>query len=147
MVAANFLGNYEIQGSVIIQAEKGVAAGITKGDIVALTSNKWVTAAVSASAPFGLAVVRSRLTADVDVTVGRGNLIGYTVADGAINPNQPLKISAATAGQVIAATIGTDAYDKIVGIYLAKENEGDGFTMPTAAADADTIRFQLGGIC
>lgn len=143
--SANFLGSAEPhQGKVDQQVSKGTSAGIVKGDLLTLSSNKWVTAPASASdGPFAVAL-ETKAASDPTIHVLFKGIV-YVTADGVINPNAVIKNSTATAGQVVAATVGTDAYSKIVGIYLAHENEGDGETEATAAADGDVIRILLGG--
>ena len=145
MVSANFLGSPEPgQGSVIVQASKGTAAGITKGDLLTLSSNKWVTAPAAATAgPYAVAL-ETKATADPTIKVLLKGIV-YVTFDGVVNPNSPVKNATATAGQVIAATIPTDSYSHIVGIYLGKENEGDGIREATATADGDVGRILLGG--
>jgi hypothetical protein len=143
MVTANYLGNFEIQGFVGYTVSK-TATAITAGDILSLVSNKWQTAPVSASAPYAVAR-ETKAAGDPTISVAFAG-IGYIKADGTINPYAPLKISAATIGEAIAATIGTDAYDKIFGRYLGKENEGGGAgEEASAAADGDTIRIYFNG--
>lgn len=128
-------GQYEIQGSIVVQSGK-TGAAIAKGDVCDLSSGQWRTAPAGVGA--GPYAVATKAASASDTTV-QILLIGivYLTADGAITPNGNIIISASTAGQVIA---GAGAYGTLVGKYLAHENEGDGFTVPTAAADADIIR-------
>ena len=144
-ISAKFLGSPEPgQGSVIVQASKGTSAGITKGDLLTLSSNKWVTAPAAATAgPYAVAL-ETKATADTTIKVLLKGIV-YVTSDGTIAPNSPVKNATATAGQVIAATVPTDSYSHIVGIYLAHENEGDGKTEATASADGDVIRVLIGG--
>lgn len=80
------------------------------------------------------------------------------VADGAIETGQQVKVSGSTAGQVVAATFGSDDKNLIVGIYWAKEGgivSTNGSTpylesqsdsadySPAAAADGDVIEIEL----
>jgi hypothetical protein len=64
-------------------------------------------------------------------------------ADGVINPNDPVRVSASTAGEVVSAG-ATPFASGVLGRYLGHENEPDGTTVPTAAADGDTIRILVG---
>jgi hypothetical protein len=143
--SANFLGSPEPgQGSVILQLAKGTSAGITKGDLCTLTSDKWVIAPAAATAgPYAVAL-ETAATATTTIKLLLKGIV-YVTADGTIAPNAPVKNATATAGQVIAATVPTDSYSHIVGIYLGHENEGDGKTIPTSAADGDVIRILVGG--
>lgn len=80
------------------------------------------------------------------------------VADGTIEAGSQVKVSGSTAGQVVAATHGTDDKNLVVGIYWGKEggvyakagstpyaetlSDGADFE-PAAAADGDVIEIQL----
>lgn len=143
-VSANFLGSAEpTQGHISQQVSKG-ASGITKGDLLTLNTNKWVTSPAAATAgPYAVALETKAASAPTIRVLFKG--IVYVTADGVINPNSPVKNATATAGQVIAASIPTDTYSHVVGIYLGHENEGDGKNEATAAADGDVIRILLGG--
>ena len=134
-------GSFELQGAVTITAEKGTSAGITKGDVCNLSSNKWVTAGTSGAGPFGVCI-KTQATADPTVNLITKGIV-YVVADGTINPNASVVVSASTAGQVQASA--TPFASGVVGKYLGHENEPSGTTVPTAAADGDIIRIQLGG--
>ena len=140
MVSANFPGSYEPQGAMVVQASK-TAAAITKGDVLSVSSNKWVRATTSAAGPFAVAL-ETRVSGDATVRVLLRGIV-YVVANGTINPNASLVVSAATAGQVQATA--TPFASGVLGKYLAKENEGDGSTEATAAADTDVIRIDFGG--
>jgi hypothetical protein len=54
-----------------------------------------------------------------------------------------LIISPSTAGQVVGTA--TAVITTYVGKYLYHENEGDGATVPTAAADGDVIKIDFRG--
>ncbi len=141
VTSANFAGDYEPnQGVITLQAEK-TGSGITKGNVINLSSNKWQTASTSGGGPFGVATKTAAASDSTVQFILKG--IVYVVADGVIQPNQPVVVSASTAGQV--QSTATPAVDGVVGIYLGHENEGDGETVATAAADGDTIRIWLGG--
>lgn len=134
-------GSYELQGAVTITSEKDTSAAITKGDVVYLSSNKWKTAATSSSGPFAVCI-KTAATADtvVDLII-EGDV--YVVADGTINTNSSVVVSASTAGQVQAtATVGAT---NVVGQYLGHENEPSGTVGATQAVDAEIIRIHLGG--
>lgn len=80
------------------------------------------------------------------------------VADGTIEPGNQVKVSGATAGQVVLAVHGTDSKDLVVGIYWGKEGgtvakgastpylesltDAADFT-PATAADGDIIEIEL----
>jgi len=138
MVATS--GSFELQGAITITAEKGNAA-ITKGDVVSLSSNKWIRAATSATGPLAVAISTEVAAATTVDLILEG--IVYVVSDGVINPNASLVVSASTAGQVQATA--TPFATGVLGQYLGHENEPDGTTVPTAAADGDIIRIKLGG--
>lgn len=140
MVSANFPGDFEPQGAMVVVASK-TAAAITKGDVLNLSSNKWQRAATSSSGPFAVAL-ETRVSGDATVRILLRGIV-YVVANGTINPNSSLVVSAATAGQVQATA--TPFALGVVGKYLGKENEGDGVTEATAAADTDVIRIDFGG--
>lgn len=144
-VTANFLGSPEPgQGSVIQQVSKGTSAGITKGDLLTVSSGKWITAPAAATAgPYAVAL-ETKVAADITIKVLLKGIV-YVTADGAITVHSPVKNATGTAGQVIAAVVPTDSYSHIVGIYLGHENEGDGKTIATDAADGDVIRVLVGG--
>ncbi len=140
-VSANFAGDHELQGAITIQAAKGTSAGITKGDVCSITSDKWVTASTSAVGPFAVCK-KTETTAATTVSLVVSGIV-YVTSDGVIQPNAPVRPSGATAGQVVATA--TPFAAGVIGIYLGHENEGDGATIPTAAADGDVIRILLGG--
>jgi len=134
------LGAPELQGAITITAEKDNAA-ITKGNVCAIESNKWSVANTSASGPFAVCIksaTASQTTVDLLV---KG--IITVKADGVINPNSSVVVSASTAGEVQATA--TPFAAGVVGMYLGHENEPSGTTVPTAAADGDTIRVLIGG--
>lgn len=139
MVSANYLGSPEPQGAIKVQASKGTSAGITKGDLLSLSSDKWITAATGASGPFAVAL-ETKAASAATISILREGIV-YVTSDGVINPNAAVTVSGSTAGQVIANVTPTIANQ--VGIYLGHENEGDGSTEPTAAADGDVIRIHF----
>lgn len=87
----------------------------------------------------------------------RGHFV-TVIADGAIRAGEQVKVSGATAGQVVEATHGTDDKNLIVGVYWGKEGgtiaKGsstpylESFTDaadfdPADAADGDVIEVEL----
>lgn len=138
VVSANYLGSPEPQGAIKVQAEK-TAAAITKGDLLNISSGKWQTAATGGSGPFAVAL-ETKAASAATVSILREGIV-YVTSDGVITPNDPVTVSGSTAGQVISNVTPTLANQ--VGIYLGHENEGDGSTVPTAAADGDVIRIHF----
>src|SRR5688572_16690195 len=134
-------GSFELQGAITITAEKGTSAGITKGDVCSLSSNKWITASTSASGPFAVAI-ETTATATTTQDLITGGIV-YVTADGTINPNASVVVSASTAGHVQASA--TPFAAGVIGRYLGHENEPSGTTVPTQAVDGDIIRILLGG--
>jgi hypothetical protein len=134
------LGSFETQGAITITAEKDGNA-ITKGNVLSIESNKWSVANTSASGPFGVAISTETASSPTVDILKYG--IVTVKADGPINPNSSVVVSASTAGEVQASA--TPFAAGVVGIYLGHENEPDGTTVPTAAADGDTIRILIGG--
>src|SRR5688572_13623897 len=92
-------GSFELQNAVTITAEKDAAA-ITKGDVCNIESNKWSTANASGSGPFAVAIETTAAATTVQDLITKG--IVYVVADGTINPNASVVVSASTAGHVQA---------------------------------------------
>jgi hypothetical protein len=160
--SANYAGDYEPQGAVVLQFSKGTSAAIVKGNVCTVTTGKYNKAAATANlvGPF---VVATKAAATADTTF-QGIIQGivYVKGEGAITVNAPVATSGTTAGAVAAYTAsaqntttptGTQNitaaadFQRVVGIYLGHENEGDGQTIPTDAADGDTVRiFLVGGI-
>ena len=140
MVSANFAGDYEPQGAIIINGKK-TGSAITKGDVCNLSSGSWQTAPTSGNGPFAVCI-RSAAASDAKVSLIIKGIV-YVVADGVIVPFNPVVVSAATAGQV--QQTATPVAANCVGKYLRHENEGDLTTVETNAADADVIAIELGG--
>lgn len=133
-------GSYEKQGSIIGWGKK-TGSAIARGDVCHLSSGSWQkTANGSATGPFAVAI-DAAAAADAKVKLIFYGIVAVT-ADGAITINNPVA-PAATAGQVIqtATPVGTGC----VGRYWNHENEADGTTVETDAADGDVIRILLGG--
>lgn len=140
MVSANFAGDFEPINATTVVASKGASA-ITKGDVLGLSSNKWVTAPTSSAGPYAVAL-ETRASGDATIRILLRGIV-YLTADGTINPNASLVVSASTAGRVQATA--TPFASGVLGKYLAKENEGDAVTEATAAAASDVIRCDFGG--
>ncbi len=159
--SANYAGDYEPQGAIVIQASKGTSAAIVKGNVCTVTTGKINKAAATANlvGPF---IVATKAAATADTTF-QGIIQGivYVKAEGAITVNGLVATSGTTAGAVAAYTASSQNtttptgtqnitaaadFQRVVGIYLGHENEGDGNTIPTDAADADTIRILLAGV-
>lgn len=136
-------GQYEPQGNIVIQAAK-TGAAIAKGDVCDQTGGQWRTAPAGTGAgPYAICT-KAAAAADTTVQLLLYGIV-YVTADSAITPNGMLLISPSTAGQVVATA--TAVITTLVGIYLGHENEGDGATVPTDAADGDVIRiFFAGGL-
>jgi hypothetical protein len=133
-------GQYEPQGAILIQSKK-TGSAIAKGDLCHLSSGSWQTTANgSATGPFAVCT-KAAAAADTTVQLLIKGIV-YMTADGAITINNPVT-PAATAGQIVqtATPVGTGC----CGFYLAHENEGDGATVPTDAADGDIVRVHFGG--
>jgi len=155
--AAKNPGDYEPQGAVLIQTSQ-TSAIITKGNVCVLSSGEYVkaTAAAGHVSPFAVATKTSTASDAINQFIMKG--IVYVKAEGAITKNNLVQCSATTAGAVMAYTAsainsttptgtqtiaGAVDFQRVVGIYLGHENECDGATEPTDAADADTIRILL----
>jgi len=158
VTSANYAGDYEPQGSIVIQASKGTSAAIVKGNVCTVTTGKFNKAAATANLvkPF---LVATKAAATADTTVqGIMQGIVYVKGEGAITVNALVATSGTTAGAVAAYTAsaqntttptGTQNitaaadFQRVIGIYLGHENEGDGYTIPTDAVDGDTIRILM----
>src|SRR6185436_2740370 len=102
-------------------------------------------------------LVATKAGATADTTVqGIMQGIVYVKGGGDITVNALVATSGTTAGAVAAYTssaqntttpTGTQNitaaadYERVIGIYLGHENEGDGQTIPTDAVDTDDIRI------
>jgi|SRR5262245_28844108 len=134
------------QDAKINQVNKSAVA-IAKGDVIGLVvaTDDFTTAATGASTRRFAVAVEAAAASDTKVRAATGGMVNVT-ADGAIGAGNKVKVSAATAGQVIEAVEGSDAYNTIVGTYIGKPgsgNERDGVTT-AAAADNDIIVIDLG---
>jgi hypothetical protein len=158
VTTGNFAGDYEPQGSVVLQFSKGTSAAIVKGNVCTVTTGKYNKAAATANLP-GPFVVATKAAATADTTF-QGIVKGIVMvkAEGNITVNALVATSGTTAGAVAAYTAsaqntttptGTQNinaaadFTRVVGIYLGHENEGDGSTIPTDAVDTDDIRILL----
>ena len=150
-------GDYEPQGAVLLQMSQ-TAAIQTKGNVCVLSSGDWVkaTAAAGHTGPFAVATKTSTASDTINQYIVKG--IVYVKAEGAITIHNLVCCSSSTAGAVAAYTAstinsttptgtqviaGAADFQRVVGIYLGHENEGDGFTVGTDAVDGDTIRILL----
>ena len=160
VTAGNYPGDYEPQGAVTFQSSKGTSAAIVKGNLCSVTTGKWNKAATTDLVGPWAVATKAAATADTTVQLVK-NAIVYLKAEGNITVNALVQPSATTAGSVMAYTgsslnsttptgtqINTAAVDfqRVVGIYLGHENEGDGVTIPTDAVTTDTIRVLMMGI-
>lgn len=100
---------------------------ITKGNVVTIVSGyavKSPTTQVAGSEYYvALETVDNSSGASGDAYVycaRRGHFV-TVVADGTIQPGDPVKASGSTAGQVVAFVKGTDAEGLKIGIYTGKE--------------------------
>jgi hypothetical protein len=161
VTTGNYAGDYEPQGAIVIQASKGTSAAIVKGNVCTVTTGKFNKAAATANlvGPF---IVATKAAATADTTFqGIVQGIVYVKAEGNITVNALVATSGSTAGAVAAYTAsaqntttptGTQNitaaadFQRVIGIYLGHENEGDGSTIPTDAVDTDDIRILLAGI-
>lgn len=126
-------------------------AGLIVAPTTAVAGNSWFVALEDADNTSGS---EGDLSCPVAV---RGHFV-TVVADGTIQPGQPVKSSTGTAGQVVAFVEGTDAEGLKVGIYWGKE--GGNVTInsaspylesfsdnadfdPVACADGDIIEVEL----
>lgn len=148
MVVATYAavaGDY-FQDAEISSVNKSAVA-ITKGDVIGLVvaTDDFATAVTaSATRRFGVAVQDAAASATKVLACVKGKVC--VTADGAIAPHNKVKVSAATAGQVIEAVEASDAFNTIVGTYVGKPagaNERDGLVL-TAAADGDIIIVDVG---
>jgi hypothetical protein len=160
--SANYAGDYEPQGAIVAQASKGTSAAIVKGNVCAVTTGKWNKAATTdTTGPFAVAT-KAAATADTTCQLLFQGIV-YVKCEGAITVNALVQPSTTTAGAVMAYTAstinsttptgtqviaGASDFKRVIGIYLGHENEGDGYTIPTDAADGDTGRILMtaGGV-
>ena len=142
VTSANFLGDYEPQGAILIQAAK-TAAAITKGDVCDSTGGQWRTAPAGTGAGPYAVCTKSAAASDSTVQLLLRGLV-YVTADSSITANGMLIISPSTAGQVVSTA--TAVITTYVGKYLYHENEGDGSTVPTSAVDGDVIKIDFRGV-
>jgi hypothetical protein len=155
----HYLGTYELQGAVLIQSSKAVGA-ISKGDVLVKdTDGKLMTADSAGNnvGPFGVATKDAASDATTVQEIVEG--IVYVTADGVIAPNSFVACSTITDGRVVAFTAldpettavtgdiieASEENRQIVGVYLRHADEGDGYTIPTDAAQGDEIAILLGG--
>lgn len=128
---------------------KTTGAAIAKGDVLEYVpaSDAYRTAAVGSQAGIYAVAVKPALSADTTVEAVSSGVVTVT-ADGAIGYGGAVKVSGATAGQVVESTISgatPDAYNFIVGKYIGKvgDNERNGMATFPDAADGDIILVDL----
>lgn len=134
------------QDAEINQVNKSAVA-IAKGDVIGLVTatDDFTVAAAGATLRRFAVATKAAAAADTKVEAVVAGHVCVT-ADGAIGPHNRVKVSGATAGQVVEAAEATDAFNTIVGTYIGKPasgNERDGVTV-AAAADNDVIVIRLG---
>jgi len=141
--AADAPGYYMPQAEPVLLAK--TAAAIAKGDVleyVAASDNFRTAATSSVSSRYAVAT-KPALAADATVEAVASGPVTVT-ADGAIGKYAMVKVSTATAGQVVEAAPATDAFGTVVGVYVGKvgANERNGVAFANAA-DGDVIIIDL----
>lgn len=132
------LGNTEPIGKRVVNCKKSTSAQIALGKVcivdTALNPDGWKKGTGAGdNGPFRIAVDKLYATTDSDFS---GSLPGTMVcvnAGGALTPGAMVKTDAN--GDVVAATLGTDAHHKIVGQYIRKDGSYD----QTDAAQNDPV--------
>jgi hypothetical protein len=99
---------------------------ITRGNVVTIVSGYAVVSPTTqvAGSEYYVAletVANSGSNGDAYVNCARRGHFVTVVADGTIQPGDPVKAATGTAGQVIAFVKGTDAEGLKIGIYTGKE--------------------------
>jgi len=131
----------------VVVLPKIAGAPIAKGAVIeyVAASDAWRTAAAGSVTSIYAVAVKPALTADTKVEAISSGAVTVR-ADGAIGVGAPVKVSAATAGEVQeSALTGTpDAFSTVVGQYMGKvgANIRNGMTV-TNAADNDVIIIDL----
>lgn len=137
-----------LQDAEIAQLNKSAVA-IAKGDVLTLDAaddNFKTAPAGGVATRYAVAIFAATAAATKVVAAVKGHVT--VVADGAIAPGNPVKVSGATAGQVVEA--GTPAavadINAILGYYAGKanNNERDGLSL-AACVDGDVIVINLNG--
>jgi len=136
-------GNTEPFNLNVKTQNKATNAAIALGKVAILdtsiTPNGWKQcASAGANGPFCVAVNKLYATTDAIFSAAFSPSEVIMEAGGAIQPGAIVKVDGN--GDVVAATVGTDAEVKFVGRYISKEGENT----PVAAADGDLIRVKLG---
>lgn len=133
------LGNTEPIGKRVQTVKKSNAAQIALGKVcivdTALTPDGWKQATgIGDNGPFRIAV--DKLYASTDASFSGslpGTMVCVKAGAGGLTPGAMVKTDAS--GDVVAATLGTDAHHKIVGQYIRKDGEYD----QTDAAQNDPV--------
>lgn len=147
-------GDYLI-GAMLVTEPKGTGTAIAKGDLLTVQANKWNSAITGqVKGPFMIAAF-AQAAGDNFVT-GIIHGIAYVTAQGAIQPGALVMAGTSvftSVSQYVAtnpagtttgdiATAGSE-WLRVIGRYIGHENEGGTGSVPTAAADTETIRIQL----
>lgn len=146
LTAAAVAGAY-MQDAEIAQLNKSAVA-ITKGKVLYLDTadDNFKLAPTSGVSTRYAVCVKDALSTDTKVEAAvKGHV--FVTADGAIGPHNPVKVSGATAGEVIeGANTAVADMNAIVGAYEGKVNNNvrDGLSL-AAAADGDVILINLTG--
>jgi len=148
MVASqNLAGDVENIGPVLPASRKlaaVVGVAIAKGANCNLnkTSDLYETCPTNGIEPFYVAA-KAKEIGELFVEVWEKPVFVYGYADEAIDPQNYVKRGAVTAGRFGQWDDGTDALNQRAGEYVLKGNvvplQGDGVTVPTAAANNDLI--------
>lgn len=137
-----------MQDAVIAQLNKSAVA-ITKGKVLYLdpADDNFKLAPVNGVSTRYAVAVKDALAADTKVEACVEGHV-FVTADGAIGPHNPVKVSGATAGEVVeGANTAIADVNAIVGHYAGKvnNNERDGLSL-AACADGDVILIRVGGM-
>lgn len=147
--AADYPGNYHLSQAEPEFLPKTTGAAIARGDVLEYVpaSDAYRTAATSSQAGIYAVAVKDAASADTSVEAVVSGIVTVT-ADGAIGYGGMVKVSGATAGQVVEATVSgatPDAYTFVVGRYMGKvgDNVRNGKGGFPDAADNDVIIIDL----
>lgn len=131
-------------GSPPTRSANKTAVSITAGQVLrptnTVTPNALVVAGAADVGPFFVAAFDAA-SGDITVAVAEPDSVVTVKANAAIQPYS--KVVADASGTVKAAT--NETFDKVVGFYIGHPGENTGTVVPTAAAQNDLIRIQLGG--
>lgn len=146
--ATEYAGTYHPQSEPVLLA-KVTGAAIAKGDVLEYVpgSDAYRTAATGSQAGLFAVATKAAIDTATEVEAVTSGPVSV-IADGAIGYGAAVKVSAATAGQVIEATVSgatPDAYNFVVGTYMGKggDNIRNGKGGFPDAADGDVIIIDL----